>query len=202
MSRRIFALLAVAVLAASAAIALWLYLGLVRAAPARERPAVVRVESGEPLRAIADRLEAEGLVRDATLFTWLARWRELDRRIRSGEYEMPGGQTPAEILDALAFGRRRLFMVTVQEGLTAAEIARLLEAADLGPADAFRALARDPAYARSIGLPGDPSDLEGYLFPDTYAFRSDAPPEETLARMARRFAQVFDPAMQQALRGQ
>jgi UPF0755 protein len=160
----------------------------------------VRVESGEPLRAIAERLEAEAIVRDATLFALLARWRDLDRRIRSGEYEMPGEQTPAEVLDALVFGRRRLFMVTVPEGLTAAQIADVLAAADLGEADAFRALVRDPAYVRSLGLPGEPSALEGYLFPDTYAFRSDAGPEQTLARMARRFAEVFDEGMRRAAR--
>jgi peptidoglycan lytic transglycosylase G len=200
MSRKVLVGLGVVVAVSSFAVALVLYLGLVRAAPPRPRPAIVRIGEGEPLREVSRHLEDQGLVWNATLFSWLARWRGLDRRIRSGEYEIPGGQTPVEILDALAYGRRRLFMVTIPEGLTAAEIAQRLEAAELGSAAAFRALAGDPGFARSLGLPGDPTALEGYLFPDTYAFRSDAPPEYTLARMTRRFSEVFGADLQQAAR--
>ncbi|HZR83844.1 MAG TPA: endolytic transglycosylase MltG [Candidatus Binatia bacterium] len=176
---------------ATAGLGLWLYSGLARRAPELPAPAVVDVAQGQRLSAIAAELEEAGVVRDAHLFALLARARGLDRRIRTGKYEMPGGQTPSEVLDALAFGRRRLFMVTIPEGLTVDEIALLLESAELGPASGFRALARDPEFVRSLALPGDPSNLEGYLFPDTYAFRTSAPAEETLGRMARRFAEVF-----------
>lgn len=184
--------------AALAAAAAWLYDGLARRAAPLPKPAIVRIESGEPMRAIARRLAEAGLIRNPALFGWLARWRGVDRRLRTGEYELPGGQTPAEILDALAFGRRRLQLVTVPEGLTADEIAQILADAELGDVATFRSLARDGAFARSLGLPGAPDALEGYLFPDSYEFRTGAPPAETLARMTRRFGEVFTPDMQQA----
>ncbi len=178
--------------------ALWLWSGVARTAPVQPAPVVVAVAEGESLRDLARRLEEQRLIRDATAFALLARWRGLDRRIRSGSYELPGGQTASEVLDALAFGRRRLSMVTIPEGLTVDEITRLVTAAGLADLEELRATARDPDFLASLGLPGDPPGLEGYLFPDTYAFRQGSTGREIFARMARRFVEVFSPELVRA----
>ncbi|HYC21283.1 MAG TPA: endolytic transglycosylase MltG [Candidatus Bathyarchaeia archaeon] len=152
-------------------------------------PVRITVGDAEPFRQVARRLEAAGLVRDARVFTWLARLRGLDRRVRSGPYDLPLGKTAEELLDVLASGQARVFAVTVPEGLTVDETADVLERAGLGSASSFRCLASDAAFLESLDLPG--GHLEGYLFPDTYSFRVGAGPAEILSRMARRFFEVF-----------
>jgi peptidoglycan lytic transglycosylase G len=187
--------LATAVLAALASAA-WVAWLLAWRAPEHETPLTVTVRDGEPVREIARELKRSGAIPSETLFVVLARWQQLDRRMRSGEYELPCCLTTGEIIGQLAFGRRRLAMVTIPEGLTADEIATLLAAAELGDAARFRALTRDPAFAAQLGLPGD--RLEGYLFPDTYDFHTGTPERDILTRMVRRFQEVFTPELVQA----
>jgi UPF0755 protein len=157
--------------------------------PENGPPARITVGDAEPFRQVARRLEAAGLIRNAPVFTWLARWRGLDRRVRSGPYELVFGRTAQELLDVLVSGQARVFAVTIPEGLTVDETADLLEHAGLGSAAGFRCLASDAAFLDSLDLPG--GHLEGYLFPDTYSFRVGAGPAEIVSRMTRRFFEVF-----------
>jgi len=52
------------------------------------------------------------------------------------------------------------------------------------------AQAMDPAFARSLELPG--ASLEGYLFPDTYHLRPHMPAARALVALVRRHRQVFE----------
>ncbi|MFM8408704.1 MAG: endolytic transglycosylase MltG [Alphaproteobacteria bacterium] len=179
-------------------VAAWAWSGLFRPAPPRSEPAVIRVEQGTSLRDVARQLDEQGVVRNRLLFQALARWRGLDRRLRVGEYEIPGGLAAAQVLDALAFGKPRTSQVTIPEGLSMDEIAKLLGSRQLGDPAAFKALFRDPAFIATLGLPGPPSTLEGYLFPDTYEFRVGVTPNEIATRMTQRFREVLSPDLAKA----
>ena len=159
-------------------------------------PLVIEVKRHEPFLALARRLDAAGAIADARLFTLLARVRGDDRRVRSGEYELSGAATGAEVLAALVSGKQRLHLVTIPEGLTLEEIAAVYERAGFGDAARFRALAQDHDFVARLGLPAQ--HLEGYLFPDTYALESEATPEEIVTRMTARFREVFTPELAQA----
>src|SRR5688500_18385260 len=105
-------------------------------------PQLFVVEEGAGLRRIATGLAAAGLIRDARVFEALARYEEAQSQLHAGEYELSATQTPAEILDTIVDGRIKLWPVTVPEGLTAIEIAPLVEAAGLAKADAFLAVVK------------------------------------------------------------
>lgn len=152
-------------------------------------PHVVEVAPGESILALAQRLENEGVVRDEALFAMIASWRGVDRRIRTGEYEFPGDMNLVEVLDHLVSGPQRQRLVVIPEGLTVVEIARLLEVRGHGRAADFERLSKDPAFAAKLGIPAP--GLEGFLFPDSYAFAPGTPPEEILGRMTQRFWEVF-----------
>jgi UPF0755 protein len=84
--------------------------------------------------------------------------------------------------------------LTVPEGRSLDEIASLVveEGLDLG---AFLDAARDPAPVRDL----DPAatDLEGYLFPDTYDVpQSPEAPRALVRRMALRFREVISPELE------
>ena len=124
------------------------------------------VRKGESLRAIANRLEERGLVRDARATTWWARLRGQAGELHAGQYWLSPALSPSEIIDRFASGRVATWEVVIPEGLTAAEIGERLAARGIVDAREFTAAVADPALARELGIPAQ--SLEGYLFPETY----------------------------------
>ena len=161
--------------------------------PTFASPRIIAVAPGDSILAIAQHLAVARVVDDEALFAAIAQWRGVDRRIRTGEYEFAGGASLVEVLDHLVSGPQRQQLVVIPEGLTASEVARLLEARGYGQAAEFERLCNDSALAAKLGVPAD--KLEGFLFPDSYAFAPGTPPAEILARMTQRFFAVFTPEM-------
>ena len=141
------------------------------------------VERGDPLSAIAGRLEDEGIARDARALSWLARLRGLEAGVRAGEYLLSGSLSAYEILDRLSEGRVATHNVSVPEGFTARQIAARLAAAGLVDAAAFEAAVNDPDLAAELGV--EAATLEGYLFPETYVLPRGLSPAEIAAMFVR-----------------
>jgi UPF0755 protein len=145
---------------------------------------------GDGTPAIARKLVAAGVVRDRLTFR-LALWRSgAARRLKAGEYRFDHPMSAADVVAMLARGDVYLRPVTFPEGLTIREMARIFESRGLGTADSFVEAARKGA---SLVSDIDPSarDLEGYLFPETYALSRHAGAHELVRMMAARFRQVF-----------
>jgi UPF0755 protein len=152
-------------------------------------PVLFTVPSGATLQAIAGRLEAEGLIRNAGAVELLARYRNLGNALQAGEYRLSPASTPDEILDMLAQGRVATHEVVVPEGFTAAMIAERLESAGLADAGEFLAWVSDPASAAGHGVEG--AGLEGYLFPETYRLPRGLTARETAAVFVDQFKKVW-----------
>jgi UPF0755 protein len=114
----------------------------------------------------------------------------LDRLVRSGEYRFDRPHSPLEVLAVLRSPSAAVHRETIPEGATGADVAATLAAAGFGGADHVQCLARDPSFLMDVNVPA--SGLEGYLFPDTYAFAWSAAPEEILRTMVRRFREQAD----------
>jgi len=146
---------------------------------------MVSVAPGEPFRTTTTRLQAAGVVRHAWVLRLWARWRGLDRLIRSGDYRFEQPLSPIEVLAVLRSPTAALHRVTIPEGSTLEQIAALFANAGFGGSDQFLCLSHDPGFLLSVDVPA--SGLEGYLFPDTYSFPWSTPPEGILAAMVDRF---------------
>jgi UPF0755 protein len=118
------------------------------------------------------------------------------RQLKAGEYRFDRAMTPFEVIDKIARGDVFVVQVTFREGLTMAEMAKVFETAGLGPAAAFMQAAKDPAPVREV----DPSarDLEGYLFPETYALPRRADAAKLVRQMVAAFVHAFPPELRQA----
>jgi UPF0755 protein len=81
---------------------------------------------------------------------------------------------------------------TVPEGLRADEIAPIIEKASLGSSAELLTLMRDPDLSKDLGLPF-PS-MEGFLFPDTYAFPRSVKPRDLLSAMVSRYREAWKKA--------
>lgn len=168
MLRRALSLLVLLVLAA-AGFALWQghrFLTIPPESPGRE--VTIRVDQGMGFEQITGLLHKEGLITDPLGFKLLAKYTKQDGRLKAGEYLLSTGYTPQKVLDQLVSGQAILYRVSVPEGLTLRQIAKLAEQAGLGSADSFDKAARDKELLAKYAIPA-PS-AEGFLFPETYLF--------------------------------
>ena len=149
------------------------------------------VMAGSSLWRIASDLERAGIVRDARALVLLARWRGVDASVRAGEYALSPAWGTERVLDQLVSGRVITYEVVLPEGLTAVEIAARLEAATLARADAFLAVARDPAVAQEFGVEG--ASLEGYLFPETYRMPHGLTAKQVARVLVEQFQKQWKP---------
>jgi UPF0755 protein len=125
----------------------------------------VEIERGMSSRAIAARLEKQGVVRSRYAFLFV---RLLHPRapLQAGEYRFGSAQTPFQVFDKIARGEIFYEEFTIPEGSNIFDIAGLLANSDTVKPNDFLAAATDPSLIRDLD-PQAPS-LEGYLFPSTY----------------------------------
>jgi UPF0755 protein len=156
----------------------------------------VEVTSGLGPKAIGTLLVEAGVVCDLT--TWrLAVWRSgTATTLKAGEYRFTGAATPAAVVATIARGDVYLRSITFPEGLTIRQMAALYEASGFGASTDFAAAAGDTELVSAF----DPvaRDLEGYLFPDTYALPRRASARDLVRRMVGRFGSVLTPDLQAA----
>ncbi len=158
----------------------------------------VTIEPGSGTRTIAQRLIDAGVISNDATFR-AALWRSgRARRLQAGEFRFDRPMTPSEVIDKIARGDVHNRRITFPEGLNIREMARIYEQQKFGKAADFEQAARDAGAIRDIDSAA--TDLEGYLFPETYAVPRDTTAATLVAMMVARFRQLFTADMQQAAR--
>ena len=112
----------------------------------------VLVPPGTALSGIGKLLEDAGVVEDAQLFTVGVRLFNRGKSLRAGEYAFSAGVSGHSAASILQSGESVVRRLTVPEGLTVAEVRRLVDEAD----------AMDGTVPNSVG--------EGTLLPETYHY--------------------------------
>lgn len=136
--------------------------------------AIIMLEPGMGVRAIADRLEREGVISNANVFLAGVRLSHAERQLKAGEYEIPAGASMAAILGILREGRSILHRITIAEGLTSEQAMLLVEA--------------HPALQGD--MPSTPA--EGALLPETYSFTRGTTREKVVADMVTAATRTMD----------
>lgn len=146
----------------------------------------VFIEPGSSAGEIAAQLERRGVIKAAWLFKLVARLDGRAGELKPGEYELATGMSYGEVLDVLAAGPAIASTnVTIPEGKTVVEIARIIGEKTLISADAFLAAARSRRHSLSL-RPGS-HNLEGLLFPKTYRVREEATADDVVQMMLDQF---------------
>ena len=150
----------------------------------------VDVASGQGSMAIGRRLVEAGIVRDELTFRVALLVSGRARDLKAGEYRFDQPLSAIEVIDRVAKGDVYKRLLTFAEGLTIAEMAKVFEERGFGSAADFSRAAKDPSLIRDL----DPKapDLEGYLFPETYALPRSTPAAEVVEQMVALFKQMFD----------
>ena len=149
----------------------------------------VEIPTGAGAADIRQRLLASGVVRDGLTLRLAMRWTGASRALKAGEYRFDRPMTAVEVVQKIARGDVYGQRITFPEGLTIREMAGIYESHGLGRARDFIAASRNTALIQDL----DPaaSDLEGYLFPDTYTVGRTVMASDLIGKMVAGFRAAF-----------
>jgi UPF0755 protein len=171
-ARHLLSLFVILALGAGAAF-YWWQAEIARPGPLEVERNVV-MPRGTGVAAMAQRLEAAGIVRDQHLFLAAAWWLGHDRDLKAGEYAVRAQISLQDLVGLLHSGKTVIRRVTVAEGLSSRQIAAILNATE--------------------GLEGKvPADLrEGELLPETYHFALGDDRAKLVGRMRAAMAETLE----------
>lgn len=144
-----------------------------------ENPKIIKVEKGESVRSISSDLKRNGIIRSKTIFNLYI---QLSKKstISSGDYLFESPENVLSVANRMKNSDFRLpiFLITITEGQTNAEVADLLSKKLLN-------FSKEDFLIKA-------NSLEGYLFPDTYKLFSNATEEEIISLLEANFKKKID----------
>jgi UPF0755 protein len=151
---------------------------------------LVEIPSGANAAEIRRRLAKAGVIADEFAFRAALIWTGRSRALQAGEYRFDAPMSALDVIDKMTRGEVYGHPVTFPEGLTIREMADLYEAGGFGAAAEFLAAAQDTSLIAD--LDDEAQDLEGYLFPETYALARGTRASTLIGLMVDRFRAAFD----------
>lgn len=152
----------------------------------------LNIKPGMTTAEIAEELQAKGVIHSAAGLRLMARLGGYDKGFREGLYYFRGNMRPGAVLAGLEAGPEdSVVRVTIPEGYTVDDIARLMEAKGLVMKEDFCKAAEKFAPYDYMKEALEQKDIkyaaEGFLFPDTYDFDRTYSAEDIMQIMADNF---------------
>lgn len=177
----------------------WFVYSEIYAAEAQQSQEITfRIERGESVAELSDRLEQTGVIRNATLFQKYLVLKGLDTQIREGTFVVEAPITLARVVDALDRPSYDETTITILPGWSLLEIAVYFEEQGIATKDELYAVTGRPAYnyktqkgrpprfesdARILQDRSAHVSLEGYLSPNTFRIFKDASVEDIVHKL-------------------
>lgn len=152
--------------------------------PESEEQIQVEIPMGSGISTISKILEKSGIIKDATIFKYYAKFKN-QSNFQAGNYMMTPSMTLDEILESLKTGkvyREPVMTITVPEGMTLEQIGKIVEKRTKYTKEQFMERVNSKEFIENVmsTYPELFTDeilngnirypLEGYLFPATYSF--------------------------------
>ncbi len=151
----------------------------------------VIIPRGATFAEAADSLSKANLVGWRKVFRLYARVTGGDRNIKPGTYLLRHGTPWNDIISALHGGHGLVNTITIPEGYTISQIAPALARTLKVPVESVQTAVRDTALLARLDIPSP--TLEGYLFPDTYAFPLGTTARQAVQEMVYDFERRWKP---------
>lgn len=183
--------LVIVVFLAAALVAGWVYNQLRPVAPGSDQLISITVPEGSTAVSLGQLLEQNELVRNADVFSWYVRFTGISSELQAGEYRLSQGSSVSSIANELTKGTEGTFTLTFVPGRTLEQYRTVLSEAGYSEAAIDEALAKQ--YDRPLfdGAPAS-ADLEGFIYPETYQFASDASVESVLEFTFAEYERVIE----------
>ena len=188
-SKRLFLLFVVIAIVAGAG-GWWLYSRVIEPYRGYSTPEVfIDIPSGSAPGTIGQKLIAAGVVRDDLTFRTAIIVSGRARALKAGEYRFAQPMHALDVIDKIARGDVYKRLLTFREGLTILDMAQVFEDKGFGKAEEFRKAAMNGQLIADLD-PAAP-DLEGFLFPETYALPRDTPASVVVQQMVAGFKKAL-----------
>jgi len=150
----------------------------------------VTIKPGMNAKEIGLLLKEKGIISSVRAFLYILKLRgDRDKRFIPGTFDIPRGLRLDLLIGYLSKAKPKTVWVTIPEGFNSREIAEKLSASGVISSDKFlESLNREIKgnYPSFVKPP-----YEGFLFPDTYEFFLDSPPEMVIKKFLDRFVEVL-----------
>ncbi len=130
------------------------------------------IEKGENLFLVAENLEKEDLIKSKCFFEFYVFLKGAQGKLQAGEYSLSSTESSAEIAQKIISGDIAKEEITIIEGWTLKDVGFYFE---------------NKGMFQAEELYDEMSELEGYLFPDTYWVRRGASLKEIVEKMQANF---------------
>lgn len=192
--KKLFLLVLVLILLAGAASGAWVYSDLHKAVSHTKSGQYIEIPKGSSPAAIIKKLVAEGVVKHEWPLKLYLKSTGKGSTLKAGEYDFPSPISPLTVVAKLQQGQRRLNRITIPEGWTRWDIARaLVQFPELHLNSEAQALVLMDNVSLIRDIDPKATNLEGYIFPDTYEFAPETTGEELIETMVKRFRGVWKP---------
>jgi UPF0755 protein len=158
---------------------------------------VITVKSGMAANEIGELLYQQGAIKSVFMFHVIAKMQGMANSLQAGEYVLNKNMTVAQIVSMLAKGETIHQQITIPEGYTVEQIAKLIQEKQLGSAAKFKTLAQN-VVSYSYMANDNPNVVykaEGYIFPNTYQITKNMTEEQLLNMMISQFDKQFNESM-------
>jgi UPF0755 protein len=192
--KKLLLLVLALILLAGAASGAWVYSDLHKPVSHNKTGQYIEIPKGSSPSSIIKKLVAEGIVKHEWPLKFYLKSTGKGSTLKAGEYEFPSPISPLSVVAKLQQGQRRLSRITIPEGWTRWDIAReMVQMPELHLGSEAEALALMDNVSLIRDLDPKATNLEGYLFPDTYEFSPETTGEELIEMMVKRFRSVWKP---------
>ena len=146
---------------------------------------------------VADLLEENGLIEYKTIFKIFSFFTDAKHDLSPGTFELNTDMDYRALISSMGKGsaNRKVTSVTLTEGMTVAQIFQKLDDAGVSTVEKLNDTAANYdfnfSFLKGVVPLGDPTRLEGYLFPDTYEFYLGEDPVNVINKMLLRFDEMF-----------
>ena len=151
----------------------------------RDETRYIIVKRGETLSDIAGHLQELGAISSKSNFIFFGKLFGKGTRMKTGRYAIEPSYSMARITRIITRGEAAPFNITIREGYTMAETARLLENIIGLDVEKFKKIVADPYLLDSLGIEAE--NLEGYLSPSTYNFFYEESAATVVSKMVDNF---------------
>ncbi|SHI69957.1 UPF0755 protein [Anaerovibrio lipolyticus DSM 3074] len=148
----------------------------------------IHVAKGMSSADIGKELEKKGVISSTTKFWIATKLNGADSKFKVGTFALAKNMSAADALSVLINGNTVAVRVTIPEGYGVKDIAKRLDEYGVCTEKEFLELAKDYAPYDYMEKHKDTVyRVEGFLFPDTYDFASDATAKDVMNRMIDEF---------------
>ena len=192
--KRILLGLFILVLLAASASAFWVYRDLHTPIKHTRHGQYVEIPRGSSPATVVSKLADEGIIKHKWPLSLYLKLSTRGSQIKAGEYDFPSPISPLAVVERLREGEQRLLRITIVEGWTRWDVANAMyRIPEFQLPDQTAALPLMDNVSLINDLDPKATNLEGYLFPDTYDFPPDTKPAALIALMVKRFRKEWKP---------